>query len=716
MADSASGRARCVCGPRLFVAAQGALLMAQTTSNAYLVSMLTTIERRFSLSSTQLGLISSSFELGNLLPILFVSYFGARGHRPRLIGCGGIIMALGTLLSALPEFLSHQYQPQTKQSLRFSEISQQDVCQHNETGLPWWDTTPASSAQECHDGNPKDAQTRLYLVLVGAQILVGIGATPVQPLGFAYIDDHVTKKESPFYFGILFTIMLLGPTVGFMLGSLFTRIYVDALFIDTSQLDLTLDDPRWIGAWWAGFLLCAALLFLFSMFMFGFPRSLPTTPPSPSPLPPPMQNYYSMPEAEPHGSAGPLPISGPASTGTISETDMAPPQMLRNGSVTLTTETESTETPSVCGQLRAIPGETLAILRNPVFTCVLLSGCAEVAAVASFSSFLSKYLESQFDLTATFANQILGLAVVPCACLGIFLGGGLMRWFSLSSLSASRFTIIASILSISIMTPLITLGCGTGSVAGLNSHYPTVYNLSYGEWPIGEQAPCNMKCGCQSSASKLLCGADGLTYLSPCYAGCIHLNLSMCLCVDDGAGELGASAVSGKCSNPECQSFFPPFIGLLCFSVIFGFSIQTPSFMLNIRSVKAELKSYALGLIFLLYRLLGFIPGPLIYGWAIDLTCLVWSERCGPSGGNNHGACALYDCAIFRNIFVGLTLGLKLLALGLYVAVQAFILARPGRYFVEKKPDESTWIRRRGSKFVYNVGDQELCENVETVL
>uniref|UniRef100_UPI00358FCA0C solute carrier organic anion transporter family member 3A1-like isoform X2 n=1 Tax=Myxine glutinosa TaxID=7769 RepID=UPI00358FCA0C len=605
MADSASGRARCVCGPRLFVAAQGALLMAQTTSNAYLVSMLTTIERRFSLSSTQLGLISSSFELGNLLPILFVSYFGARGHRPRLIGCGGIIMALGTLLSALPEFLSHQYQPQTKQSLRFSEISQQDVCQHNETGLPWWDTTPASSAQECHDGNPKDAQTRLYLVLVGAQILVGIGATPVQPLGFAYIDDHVTKKESPFYFGILFTIMLLGPTVGFMLGSLFTRIYVDALFIDTSQLDLTLDDPRWIGAWWAGFLLCAALLFLFSMFMFGFPRSLPTTPPSPSPLPPPMQNYYSMPEAEPHGSAGPLPISGPASTGTISETDMAPPQMLRNGSVTLTTETESTETPSVCGQLRAIPGETLAILRNPVFTCVLLSGCAEVAAVASFSSFLSKYLESQFDLTATFANQILGLAVVPCACLGIFLGGGLMRWFSLSSLSASRFTIIASILSISIMTPLITLGCGTGSVAGLNSHYPTVYNLSYGEWPIGEQAPCNMKCGCQSSASKLLCGADGLTYLSPCYAGCIHLNLSMCLCVDDGAGELGASAVSGKCSNPECQSFFPPFIGLLCFSVIFGFSIQTPSFMLNIRSVKAELKSYALGLIFLLYRLLG---------------------------------------------------------------------------------------------------------------
>lgn len=41
------------------------------------------------------------------------------------------------------------------------------------------------------------------------------------------------------------------------------------------MLNITPDDPRWIGAWWGGFLLCGALLFFSSLFMFGFPQSLP---------------------------------------------------------------------------------------------------------------------------------------------------------------------------------------------------------------------------------------------------------------------------------------------------------------------------------------------------------------------------------------------------------------------------------------------------------
>lgn len=44
------------------------------------------------------------------------------------------------------------------------------------------------------------------------------------------------------------------------------------------KLDITPDDPRWIGAWWGGFLLCGALLFFSSLPMFGFPQSLPPRP------------------------------------------------------------------------------------------------------------------------------------------------------------------------------------------------------------------------------------------------------------------------------------------------------------------------------------------------------------------------------------------------------------------------------------------------------
>ncbi|EPQ12171.1 Solute carrier organic anion transporter family member 3A1 [Myotis brandtii] len=131
------------------------------------VSVLTTLERRFNLQSADVGVIASSFEIGNLALILFVSYFGARGHRPRLIGCGGIVMALGALLSALPEFLTHQYNDQGPDP---------DLICRNRT------TT-----------------NMMYLLLIGAQVLLGIGATPVQPLGVSYIDDHVRRKDSSLY-------------------------------------------------------------------------------------------------------------------------------------------------------------------------------------------------------------------------------------------------------------------------------------------------------------------------------------------------------------------------------------------------------------------------------------------------------------------------------------------------------------------------------------
>ncbi len=47
------------------------------------------------------------------------------------------------------------------------------------------------------------------------------------------------------------------------------------IFVFSAKLNITPDDPRWIGAWWGGFLLCGVLLFFSALFMFGFPQSLP---------------------------------------------------------------------------------------------------------------------------------------------------------------------------------------------------------------------------------------------------------------------------------------------------------------------------------------------------------------------------------------------------------------------------------------------------------
>ncbi len=153
------------------------------------VSVLTTLERRFNLQSADVGVIASSFEIGNLALILFVSYFGAKAHRPRLIGCGGIVMALGALLSALPEFLTNQYEIG---EMRRTDIGR-DVCSNTSS----WDAKLSEDTACANKANTN----MMYLLLIGAQVLLGIGATPVQPLGVSYIDDHVKKKDSSLYIG-----------------------------------------------------------------------------------------------------------------------------------------------------------------------------------------------------------------------------------------------------------------------------------------------------------------------------------------------------------------------------------------------------------------------------------------------------------------------------------------------------------------------------------
>jgi hypothetical protein len=54
-----------------------------------------------------------------------------------------------------------------------------------------------------------------------------MGQTAVYTLGIPYIDDNVGSRESPIYFAITIGVRILGPALGFILGSVSTRLYVD---------------------------------------------------------------------------------------------------------------------------------------------------------------------------------------------------------------------------------------------------------------------------------------------------------------------------------------------------------------------------------------------------------------------------------------------------------------------------------------------------------
>lgn len=73
--------------------------------------VITTIERRFGLRSSQTGLVASGYDIASFLCLVPVTYFGGRASasKPRWIGGGMALMGIGSLVFAMPHFLVAQY-------------------------------------------------------------------------------------------------------------------------------------------------------------------------------------------------------------------------------------------------------------------------------------------------------------------------------------------------------------------------------------------------------------------------------------------------------------------------------------------------------------------------------------------------------------------------------------------------------------------------------
>lgn len=80
-------------------------------SNYVVKVVITTIEKRFGLRSSQTGLIASGYDIASFACLVPVTYFGGRinASKPRWIGWGVILMGLGSLTFALPHFLVGPY-------------------------------------------------------------------------------------------------------------------------------------------------------------------------------------------------------------------------------------------------------------------------------------------------------------------------------------------------------------------------------------------------------------------------------------------------------------------------------------------------------------------------------------------------------------------------------------------------------------------------------
>lgn len=171
--------------------------------------VITSIEKRFFLRSSQVGGVFACYDIGNTIFTIVVSYF-CHSHKPRWLGVGSLVLGLGSLVFALPQLLAGSYEPVTAQM--------SDLCAANGS----FPNATSGVEDAC-----RSSRWFHLLVFVLGQLLIGAGASPIYNIGSAYLDENVTRKNSGVYLGIYYAVATLGPGIGFLLGGYFLSVYVD---------------------------------------------------------------------------------------------------------------------------------------------------------------------------------------------------------------------------------------------------------------------------------------------------------------------------------------------------------------------------------------------------------------------------------------------------------------------------------------------------------
>uniref|UniRef100_A0AAQ5XMK6 Solute carrier organic anion transporter family member n=1 Tax=Amphiprion ocellaris TaxID=80972 RepID=A0AAQ5XMK6_AMPOC len=539
MSESKKTREACCSKLKLFLASMAFVYFSKAFGGAYMKSSITQIERRFDIPSSLIGFIDGSFEMGNLLVIAFVSYFGAKLHRPRLIGIGCVIMAAGCYLTALPHFFQGPYKYETSVSHSTNVNSTESIlpCLSNHSVTDTDDTPDVSAIKACE----KAAGSSMWIYVFLGNMLRGIGETPIMPLGVSYLDDFSREENTPFYLACIHTVGILGPMFGFMLGSFLAKIYVDVGSVDLDTITITHKDSRWVGAWWLGFIVTGTVILMSSIPFWFLPKSLPKQGKEESP-------------------------SRSTELSTVAEQENFLPEENQ----------EAEEKPVTFKELAKdfIPS-LRRLFKNSIFSLMVLTYLVVVNGFIGMITFKPKFMEQTFGQSASKAIFLIGMT------------------------------------------------------------------------------PCNMGCSCSIKHWDPVCAYNGMTYASPCLAGCQtstgtgkEMVFHNCTCISEMTAPVSnMSAVLGQCPRKsDCDNKFKIYMALSVLGSFISACGGTPGYIVLLRSIQPDLKSLALGMQTLIVRTLGGIPPPIYFGALIDRTCLKWgTKQCG-----GRGACRLYDANAFR--------------------------------------------------------------------
>jgi organic anion transporter 5A len=608
------------------------------TYHACFNSSLSTLEKRYRFSSTTGGYIMITDNVATVLTNLFIGYYGKTAHKPRWMSIGCMVTGLSVMVTALPYFIygpAHEKDLDIVANKTLSKVRAGDqMCLTNE------------HIEDCSQNDANSVMTMVAVACFGiSNFFRGFGTSIYFTYGTPYLDDNVSKAKMPTFFAFIFAARLFGAPIGFYMSSLALKIYENPFSVPAG---LTNSDPRWIGAWWIGFLFSGSMMLLLAIPLSLFPRE-----------------FKKKPKRENNeGDALEL-VDQPATKGENQQTccDQERGYTTKGGKVSQEeTSTEANQDLS----LSKLPGELYDIFTNPMIICQMMGNMFRGIGIIGYYVFQTKYLESQFRQSASKASLVSGTTGFLGKIVGLLAGGLLITMCRPGPRTLTTYIFIVEV------TTVFALLYG-GSVMGPQYAYPRADFNEDGQLDLTNN--CNSACHCEHVRYQPVCEHSEMkAYFSPCHAGCTmsfatadnsSSEYTNCACAD--------SPILQKCP-PDTDRLLKYATIIAMGSMVSG-SSKSGNMVTFFRSINPDQKSLAVAVGGFWHSLFVSIPYPIIYGKIFDYSCLVWSRECGTRGN-----CWLYDTEKLRYIYHGVSIAL--IALGsVFDLIMIFLSPRLGNLY-----------------------------------
>ncbi|XP_046859247.1 solute carrier organic anion transporter family member 4A1-like isoform X2 [Xenia sp. Carnegie-2017] len=267
------------------------------------------------------------------------------------------------------------------------------------------------------------------------------------------------------------------------------------------------------------------------------------------------------------------------------------------------------------GKVKDIIPATKRLLSNPVYVFQSLGVWAQVVLGSGVGPFLYKLIRIHYGATQALAGLGVGMIVGISSACGTLIGScfGSKVELKRSCKVAAKYCFFLQLFGMWMTFMFLVPGCDDIKV-------PDVRMTS--------------SCKCDGVKYVPVCH-DNITFYSACHAGCPHqkttsMTYSNCTLGNySGSNEVFQMNL-GVCDR-NCKNVYTFFVGFTLLLTL-SYLNDIPGKVVTIRSVSENQRSYALGLQLVLWRAVGSLPAPVVFGSFIDKSCLLWRESCGTRG------------------------------------------------------------------------------------